>query len=110
MGTEKMGTYPQILRQMQIRQVIQFKVSLDKRCCSVFVGAGRWPARARRFDPQERRARLHLKITNARSAMVIDQIWNSLFVVVVAHATFPMLSRSGKQVVAIVSQSSDRAL
>ena len=58
------------------------------RVLQCFVGAGRWPTRARRFDPQARRARLHLEITNAKSATVIDLIWNSVFVVVVAHATF----------------------
>ena len=105
----KMGTHPQKLRQLQIRPLVQFRVSflLDlDRGCSVFAGAGRWPAKARRFEPHARRGRLHQAETNAMSAIVIDHICNSVFVVV-AYATFPNLSRSGKQVVGIGSQSND---
>ena len=103
MGT---GTSKKQLRPLHVLRVVQFKVSflLDGHgCCSVFVGAGRWAARARRFDPPARRARLHREITSAQNSGFV--------VVIVAYATFTILHRSGKQVAAaIVSQSNDRAL
>ena len=45
--------------------------------------------------------------TRSTSAIVTRQIWNSVFIVVVADH-LPILTRSGKQVVAMVSQAPQR--
>ena len=53
----KMGTYKKIATVANFAGCpIQGLLALGfgHGCCSVFVGAGRWPARARRFDPRAR--------------------------------------------------------
>ena len=73
----------------------------------MFVGAGRWLAKARRSDPRARQARLHLEITNGK---LCNHRRTNLEQRVRRRRTCHMLPSSAKHVVAFVSQSDDRAL